>query len=107
MGLIERRSTAARVRGRERGFEVQLGELGGFELRPTRLFLWPGLDRESQARVISLGTAPRSLVLPRKESEYIAGAVRMRSVGNPLMTLALAAVHTAKAVRRRGSSGRG
>jgi hypothetical protein len=37
----------------------------------------------------------------------VAGAVRMRSVGNPLMTLALAAVHTAKAVRRRGSSDRG
>ena len=49
MGLVERRSTPARVRGRERGFEVQLGDLGGFELRPTRLFLWPGLDRESQA----------------------------------------------------------
>jgi hypothetical protein len=31
----------------------------------------------------------------------------MRSVGNPLMTLALVAVHTAKAVRRRESSDRG
>jgi hypothetical protein len=93
MGPIERRNSPPRVRGRERGFEVQLGELGGFELRPTR--------------VLSLGRAPRSLLLPRKESEYVAGAVRMRSVGNPLMTLALAAVHTAKAVRRRGSSDRG
>ena len=107
MGPIERRTSPPRVRGRERGFEVQLGELGGFELRPTRLFLWPGSDREGQARVLSLGRAPRSLLLPRKESEYVAGAVRMRSVGNPLMTLALAAVHTAKAVRRRGSSDRG
>ena len=107
MGLIERRNAPARVRGRERGFEVQLGELGGFELRPTRLFLWPGSDREGQARVLSLGRAPRSLLLPRKESEYVAGAVRMRSVGNPLMTVALAAVHTAKAVRRRGASGQG
>ena len=107
MGLIERHSSPERVRGRERGFEVQLGELGGFELRPTRLFLWPGSDRDGQARVLSLGRAPRSLLLPRKESEYIAGAVRMRSVGNPLMTLALAAVHTANTVRRRESSDRG
>jgi hypothetical protein len=107
MGLIERRDSPARVRGRERGFEIQLGELGGFELRPTRLFLWPGSDREGQARVLSLGRAPRSLLLPRKESEYRAGALRVRSIGNPLMTLALAAVQTAVAVRRRGSSGRG
>jgi hypothetical protein len=107
MALIERRNSPARIRGRERGFEVQLGELGGFELRPTRLFLWPGAERDEQARVLSLGRAPRNLVLPRKESEYQAGAVRMRSVGNPLMTMALAAVETAKAVRRRGSSAPG
>ena len=107
MSLVERHSSPGRVRGRERGFEVQLGELGGFELRPTRLFLWPGSDREGQARILSLGRAPRNLLLPRRESEYVAGAVRMRSVGNPLMTLALATVHTAKAVRRRGSSHQG
>jgi hypothetical protein len=104
MSLIERRTSPERVRGRERGFEVQLGELGGFELRPTRLFLWPGSDREGQARILSLGREPRSLLLPRRESEYIAGAVRMRSVGNPLMTLALAALQTAQALRRRESS---
>ncbi len=107
MGLIERRNSPVRVRGRERGFEVQLGELGGFELRPTRLFLWPGADREEQARVLSLGRPPSNLRLPRKQSEYRAGAVHMRSVGNPLMTVALAAVQTVKAVRRRGSSAQG
>jgi hypothetical protein len=107
MGPIERRNSPARVSGRERGFEIQLGDLGGFELRPTRLFLWPGSDRETQARVLSLGRAPRNLLLPRTETEYRAGAVRMTSVGNPLMTIALAAVQTAKAVRRRGSSGPG
>jgi hypothetical protein len=31
----------------------------------------------------------------------------MTSVGNPLMTIALAAVQTAKEIRRRGSSDRG
>jgi hypothetical protein len=107
MGPIERRNLPARVRGRERGFEIQLGELGGFELRPTRLFLWPGSDRDTQARVLSLGRAPRNLLLPRTQTEYRAGSVRLTSVGNPLMTLALAAVQTARAARRRGSSARG
>ena len=86
---------------------MQLGELGGFELRPTRLFLWPGSNRETQSRVLSLGRAPRNLLLPRGETEYRAGSVRMTSVGNPLMTMALAAVQTVQAVRKRGSSARG
>jgi hypothetical protein len=87
MGLVERHSSPERVRGRERGFEIQLGELGGFELRPTRLFLWPGSDREAQARILSLGRAPRNLFLPRKESEYVAGrgadALRRESAHDP------------------------
>src|SRR5215210_2349492 len=33
------------VRGVERTFEVQVGALGGFELRPTRCFLWLGEER--------------------------------------------------------------
>ncbi len=107
MGPIERRNSPARVRGRERGFEVQLGELGGFELRPTRLFLWPGSERESQSRVLSLGRPPRNLLLPRTETVYRAGSVQMTSVGNPLMTVALAAVQTVKTIRRRESSARG
>jgi hypothetical protein len=107
MALIERRNSPARVRGRERGFEIQLGELGGFELRPTRLFLWQGAERAEDLRVLSLGRPPRNLFLPRKESEYRAGAVQMRAVGNPLMTIALAAVQTTRALRRRESSGQG
>ena len=107
MGAIERRISPARVRGRERGFEVQLGGLGGFELRPTRLFLWPGSEREAESRVLSLGRPPRNLLLPRSETVYRAGSVQMTSVGNPLMTVALAAVQTARALRRREPSARG
>ena len=107
MPPIERRRGDEPVTGVERTFELQVGSLGGFELRPTRLFLWPGIDRDRESRVLSFGRPPRNLLLPRTESEYQAGAVRMRSVGNPLMTVALAAVETAKAFRRRGSSARG
>jgi hypothetical protein len=85
------------VRGRERSLEIQVGGLGGFEVRPTRFFLWSGEDREGRERVVSLGSAPRSLTLPRREREVRAGSVRVRSLGNPLMTVALAGVH---AVRR-------
>ena len=97
MGLVERKESASRVRGVERQLEVQLGPLGGFDLRPTRLFLWSGDEREGRERVVSLGSPPRSLLIPRTEKEVRAGAVRVRSLGNPLMTVALAGVH---AVRR-------
>jgi hypothetical protein len=96
MGLVERRE-GKRVRGRERSLEIQVGGLGGFEVRPTRFFLWPGEEREGRERVVSLGSAPRGLTLPRREREVRAGSVRVRSLGNPLMTVTLAAVH---AVRR-------
>lgn len=96
MGPIERR-VGDRVRGRERSLEIQVGGVGGFEVRPTRFFLWPGEERDGKERVVSLGSAPRSLTLPRREREVRAGPVRIRSLGNPLMTVALAGIH---AVRR-------
>jgi hypothetical protein len=100
MAQVERRETGARIRGRERELEVQLGTLGGFEVRPTRLFLWRGHDRTGRERVVSLGSAPRNLMIPRRERELRAGAVRVRSLGNPLMTLALAGVHAVRAASR-------
>ena len=100
MSRIERRQSTARVRGRERELEVQLGGLGGFELRPTRLFLWTGTERSGRERLVSLGSPPRSLMIPRRERELHAGSVRVRSLGNPLMTLALAGVHAVRAARK-------
>jgi hypothetical protein len=100
MSRMERRESAARVRGRERELEVQLGSVFGFELRPTRLFVWTGKERMGRERVLSLGSAPRSLMIPRRERELDAGLVRVRSLGNPLMTIALAGVHAVRAARR-------
>jgi len=100
MSRIERRESAARVRGKERELEVQLGGLGGFELRPTRLFVWLGQERSKRQRVVSLGSPPRSLMIPRREREMQAGTVRVRSLGNPLMTIALAGVHAVRATRK-------
>jgi hypothetical protein len=103
MSRIERRESATRVRGRERELEVQLGAVGGFELRPTRLFVWGGEERTGRERVLSLGSAPRSLMIPRRERELRAGGVRVRSLGNPMMTIALAGVHALRAARGRSS----
>ena len=86
-----------RVRGVERTFEVQIGSLGGFDLRPTRLFVWAGEERKGRERVVPLDSPPRSLRIPRRERRVEVGMVRARSLGNPLMTIALAGVH---AVRR-------
>ena len=94
-----------RVRGVERSLEVQLGPLGGFDLRPTRCFLWSGEERKGRERVVSLGTPPRSLLILRRERELRAGAVHVRSLGNPLMTVALAGVDVARklAEEKRGA----
>jgi hypothetical protein len=100
MSRIERRRSDVRVRGRERELEVQVGALGGFELRPTRVFVWIGEERDTRQRIVSLGSAPRSLMIPRREREMLAGSLRVRSLGNPLMTVALAGVHAFRAARR-------
>jgi hypothetical protein len=102
MSSVEQ-SPGARVRGRERELEIQVGGVGGLELRPTRIFLWAGGQRAGRERIISLGAKPRSLMIPRKEREVSAGSVRVRSLGNPLMTIALAGVHALRAARRAAS----
>lgn len=89
----------ARRSGVERSLEVQVGGLGGFELRPTRVFLWGGTEREDQ-RVVPLGAPPRTLVIPRREREVHAGSVEIRTLGSPLMTVALAGVHAVREFRR-------
>jgi hypothetical protein len=101
MSRIERRVSDTPVRGRERELEVQFGPLGGFELRPTRLFVWSGEERSGRERILSLGRAPRSLMIPRRERELTAGLVRIRSLGNPVMTIALAGVHVYRAARTK------
>ena len=90
----------ARRRGVERSVHIQVGRLGGIDVRPTRIFLWGGEEREGRERIVSLGTPPRSLLIPRREREVQAGAVHVRSLGNPLMTVALAGVHVARRLAR-------
>jgi hypothetical protein len=105
MEPAERSTQPERVRGVERSFQVQVGGLGGFELRPTRFFVWGGAEREGSERILPLGARPRTLLVPRRPREVHAGSVHVRTLGNPLMTIALAGVYAARRMRkeRQGS----
>mgnify|MGYP001354211308 CR=1 FL=1 len=54
-------------------------------------------------RILPLGSAPRSLTIPRRPRERRAGSVELTTLGNPVMTLALVGVHVARALRRRAA----
>ena len=103
MGMVERRDRTPATAETERALEVQLGPFGGFEVRPTRVFVWGGSEREGQ-RVVSLGAAPRNLVAEEKR-ELRAGSLRVRSAGNPVLTVALAGVYAVRRFRASRSSG--
>jgi hypothetical protein len=90
MPPLERDLRPEKIVGSERAFEVKMGGLGGFELRPTRLFVWKGAERGETEKLVSLADQPVGLEYPRHESTLRMGGVEVRSRGNPLMTLALA-----------------
>lgn len=103
MGDVAPREKTPAVAG-ERALEVQLGPLGGFEVRPTRVFVWGGSERGGRERIVSLGPAPRNLVPDERERQLSAGAVRVRSLGNPVLTIALAGVYAARKLHSTRSS---
>lgn len=90
MGALERTVSPGPIAGTERAFELKLGALGGVEVRPTRLFLWRGGERDASERLVSLGDRPVGLEYERQESTIRVGTVELRSRGNPLLTLAMA-----------------
>lgn len=100
MRSVEKSRSPERIRGVERSLEVQVGSIGGFDLRPTRFFIWAGSTREGREQVLPLGAAPRNLQIPRRPRELKAGTVMVRSLGSPLMTIALAGVHAVRKARR-------
>jgi hypothetical protein len=90
MPLLRRDETPGEFVGTERALEIELGGLGGFELRPTRVFVWTGDERAGNERLVPLAERPVGLDRSRRESIVHVGPVKVRSRGNPLMTVALA-----------------
>lgn len=90
MPLLRREEVPGDIVGTERAFEVKVGALGGFEVRPTRVFVWAGAERRATERLMPLAERPVGLEHPRRESVVHLGPVEVRSRGNPLMTVALA-----------------
>ena len=101
MAAEEQENKPDRISGVERSLQLELRGLGGFELRPTRMFVWAGGARAGNERILSLGSAPKSLTIPRRPRERQAGALEFRTLGNPVLTVALAGVHAARALRRK------
>jgi hypothetical protein len=92
VGLVEWNRSPDEIRGVERSLEIKVGSLGGLELRPTRLFLWKGEEREGNEQLVQIGERPAGLDYPHRETSVKAGTVSVRTIGNPLMTMALAGV---------------
>jgi hypothetical protein len=90
MPLLRRDESPGEFVGTERALEIELGGLGGFELRPTRVFVWTGDERAGNERLVPLAERPVGLDRSRRESILHVGPVKVRSRGNPLMTVALA-----------------
>lgn len=89
----------SRTVGEERSLEVQIGPLFGVDVRPSRVFVWTGPDRQAR-RIVPLGRPPRTMVVPRRRRQFRAGPVEVTLLGNPLLTLGQAGIAAARAARR-------
>jgi hypothetical protein len=88
-------------RGQERQMAVQVGRSFGFDLRPSRLFVWAGPQREGHERIVSLGKPPARMQAPRRRRWLKIGPAEISYLGSPAVTLPLSAVRYAQHVRRR------
>jgi hypothetical protein len=88
-----------RSRTHERSVQIEVGRAFGVDVRPTRLFVWLGSERD-RARILPFGRPPRLLRLPRRERHWRAGPVQVTVLGNPILTLSQAGVAIARVARR-------
>ena len=80
---------------------VQVGRSFGFDLRPSRLFIWAGPEREGHERIVSLGKPPARMQAPRRRRWLKVGPAEISYLGSPAVTLPLSAWRYAQHVRRR------
>ncbi len=89
----------------ERRVELQLGDVGGVDVRPSRTFVWLGRREPGHEAIVSLGTAPRVPREPRPEHTVHLGQVEITYAGNPAVTLPLSAYQTVRGLLRRRAEG--
>jgi hypothetical protein len=85
----------------ERRVAVQVGDLFGLDVRPSRTFVWIGRRVEGEEAVLSLGKPPK--VLPETtplQSKHV-GPAEITYLGSPAYTLPLSLTLTAKHLWRR------
>jgi hypothetical protein len=78
----------------ERQVTVQVGRLGGFDLRPSRLFFWLGRDRDRRQRIVSYGRPPKVLRTPRRRAYVHLGGLEIAAAAAGHASLAAAYSHS-------------
>lgn len=77
------------TRGQERAFSVTVGDWGGTEIRPTRVFMWIGPRERGVQRLLTTGRQPRLLRGARRRRHLHVRGLWLSYLGNPLVTLVL------------------
>ena len=98
---VEARRSAVVERGQERQVSVQVGRSFGFDLRPSRLFVWAGPEREDHERIVSLGKPPARMQAPRRRRWLKVGPAEISYLGSPAVTVPLSAWRYAQHARKR------
>ena len=98
---VQASRSAVAERGQERQVAVQVGRSFGFDLRPSRLFLWTGAEREGHERIVSLGKPPARMQASRRRRWLKVGPAEISYLGAPAVTVPLSAWRYAQHVRRQ------
>ncbi len=92
------------VAAHERRVAVQVGDLFGMDVRPSRTFVWLGRRRAGSEVIMSLGGPPSVPRRPLEEHTTQVGAAQITYAGNPAVTVPLSAYRAAReALRRRAA----
>jgi len=98
--MIQASRSPVLERGQERQVTVQLGRRFGFDLRPSRFFVWPGPEREGRERIVSLGKPPARMLAPRRRRFLRVGPAEISYLGSPAVTVPLSVWRYAKHARQ-------
>lgn len=94
------RTSESLEKGQERQLSLQVSTLLGCDVRPSRIFLWLGAERGEYQWIASLDRRPRVLRFGRPRRHFHVAGVRASYLGNPVVTIGLAAAGWFRHLRR-------